>query len=228
MERTFDPEGLRPAAFVCEPDPRSTMFAVVDLKTGAARNVELGDHHGMIAALTLHAGVPQEVAQHFETARNLYLYAWFVYRFYPIAEQQGFACLELALRDRLKSEIAAGVMGKRPTLRPLLKYAVEHGLIRNEGFEIWRNRGAINSRARVEMEKIREMTENNLERITWDESEVEVTEEDLRWDYAAMLVDVLPRLRNEYAHGSTNLHNLALMSMRIVCETINQLYPAPA
>ena len=100
----------------------------------------------------LHAGVPREIVLQFETARNVYLYAWFVYRFYPVAEHQSLACLELALRERLKEEIRTGkIKGKRPTLYPLLKYAVEHELVRNEGFSAWQNRGEIRSRARVEV-----------------------------------------------------------------------------
>ena len=49
-----------------------------------------------------------------------------------------------------------------------------------------------------------------------DESDIQVTAEDLNWDYANMLVDVLPDLRNQYAHGSTDLHNLALRTIQIV------------
>lgn len=37
-----------------------------------------------------------------------------------------------------------------------------------------------------------------------------------------------PRVRNDYAHGSTELHNWALRSFQIVSEIINQLYPKPA
>ncbi len=81
-----------------------------------------------------------------------YLYAWFAYRFYPVAEYQGIACLELALRERLKEEIRTGkIKGKRPTLRPLLKYAVDHGLVKNEGFSAWQNRGEIRSRSRLSL-----------------------------------------------------------------------------
>ena len=124
----------------------------------------------------------------FETARNVYLYSWFVYRFYPVAEHQSLACLELALRERLKEEIRTGeIKGKRPTLRPLLKYAIEHGLVKNEGFATWRNRGEINSRQRLKMEKLREMSEKNLTEIAWDESEIKITAEDLDWDYVKML-----------------------------------------
>jgi len=206
------------------------MWVRIDRVAGTTRPVELADHHEAIAALSLHAGVPQDVALQFETARNLYLYAWFVYRFYPVAEHQSLACLELALRDRLKDDVRAGKVGargNRPMLRALLKYAVTQGMVKNEGFQTWRNRGEINARTRVEMEKMREMSETNLTEISWDDSEIEVTAEDLNWDYANMLVQTLPYIRNEYAHGSTNLHNLVLHTIQIVCEIINQLYEAP-
>jgi hypothetical protein len=207
------------------------MWVRIDRVAGTSRTVELADHREEISRLALHAGVPEDVLLHFETARNVYLYAWFVYRFYPVAEQHSLACLELALRDRLNEDIKRGKLrfrGKRPMLRALLKYAVTQGIVKNEGFETWRNRGEINSRARVEMVKTREMSEKNLTEIAWDDSDIQVTVEDLNWDYANMLVDVLPEVRNRYAHGSTDLHNLALGTIQIVCEIINQLYDAPA
>jgi len=191
--------------------------------------MELADQHEQVSGYVLHAGVPEEIVVQFETAKNVYLYAWFVYRFYPVAEHHSLACLELALRGRLEEEIRTGkIKEKRPTLRPLLKYAVEQGLVKNEGFATWRNRGEINSRYRVEMEKMREAAEKNLDEVTWDESDIQVTEEDLNWDYVDMLADRLPELRNDYAHGSKELHNWALRSVQIVCEIINQLYQPPA
>ena len=227
MHHDFDPERLRPHEFVCEPDPRSKMWVRIDRAAGTIRAAEMSDHHSDIAGLSLHAGVPQDIAIQFETARNVYLYAWFVYRFYPVAEHQSLACLELALRDRLKDDIQTGRVNspvKKPMLRALLKYAVAQGIVRNEGFATWRNRGQVNARARVEMEKIREMSEKNLTEISWDDSNIQVTPADLEWDYTGVLVDTLPFIRNDYAHGSTNLHNLALHTIQIVCEIINQLY----
>ena len=61
MEQKFDLERLRPAEYVCEPDPRSTMFVRVDLTNGTWRPIELADHHEEISAYVLHAGVPQEI-----------------------------------------------------------------------------------------------------------------------------------------------------------------------
>jgi hypothetical protein len=228
-ELKFDSERLRPPGFVCEPDPRNTIFVRIDRINGTSRPIELADHHEQISAYTLHTGVPQEIVLQFETARNVYLYAWFVYGFYPVAENLSLTCLELALRERLKEEIRTGkIKGKRPTLYPLLKYTVDHGLVKNAGFSAWQNRGEINSRARVEMEKLREASEKNLAEITWDESDIQTTAEDLDWDYVKMLPDLLRRLRNEYAHGSTDLHNWSLRSFQSVSEIINQLYQAPA
>lgn len=229
MEQKFDLERLRPSEYVCEPDPRSTMYVRIDPTNGTSRPIELADHHELISAYTLHPGVPQEIVLQFETARNVYLYAWFVYRFYPVAEHQCLTCLELALRERLKEEIRTGkVKGKRPALRLLLKYAVDSGLVRNEGFSAWQSRGEIRSRARAEMEKIREASEKNLTEITWDESDIQITAEDLDWDYVKMLPALLPMVRNDYAHGSTDLHNWALRSFQVVSEIINQVYQPPA
>lgn len=233
-DRPFDPDKLRPPSLVCVPDPRSSAYVRIDDPAiGAVRDIELSDYYEEVAELTLHAGVPGDIVAQFETARNLYLYAWFVYRFYIVAEHQGLACLELALRDRLKAEISAGKIRykgkkvKKPMLRLLLGYAVQQELIKNEGFEVWRNRGIIRSRARVEMEKLREMTEKKLDEITWDKSDIEVTAEDQDWDYVSALVDFLPELRNRHAHGSTDLHNWTLNSIRIASEIINQLYQKP-
>ncbi len=57
---------------------------------------------------------------------------------------------------------------------------------------------------------------------------IQIKAEDLDWDYVKMLPDLLPMLRNDYAHGSTDLHNWALRSFQIVSEVINQLYQPPA
>lgn len=42
--------------------------------------------------------------------------------------------------------------------------------------------------------------------------------------YVETLVEVMPKLRNALAHGSSMLHNNSLSSLRICAEFINQLY----
>jgi len=66
--------------------------------------------HARLDALQLHQGVPMHVRQLFETAKNLSLYSWFVYRFHPIAQLIGYASLERALKERLARERGVDVI----------------------------------------------------------------------------------------------------------------------
>jgi hypothetical protein len=50
--------------------------------------VTLAERYADVSQFELIQSVPLNVRVHFETAKNLYLYAWFVYRFYPVAEQR--------------------------------------------------------------------------------------------------------------------------------------------
>lgn len=43
--------------------------------------------------------------------------------------------------------------------------------------------------------------------------------------YSKSLIDILPDMRNDYAHGSTTLHNDSLTPLKIAAEFINQLFP---
>ena len=191
------------------------------------------DQFESVAEYALSDAVPDKVRIPFDTARNLYLYAWFVYRFYNVAEQQVFACLEMALRERLKDEMPLPEdywpkkrIGQPPSLRPMLRYVIDRGYIQNEGFRTWRNRGIIRARQRYEMEKLQEMRQKELESIQMDYSEVVVTDKDLQeYDYLSILLNDIPSTRNNYAHGSGMLHNQVLHSFEVVSELINQLFP---
>lgn len=228
----FNHDGLRTPEHLCDPDPRTRHFVRVDPETGATQPLSLFDQYKPIAAYTLSQAVPEDVRILFDTARNLYLYAWFVYRFYNVAEQQAFACLEMALRERLKDEMPLPEeywpkkrKGQSPPLRPMLRYVIDRGYIQNEGFRTWRDRAIIRSRQRYELEKLRDMEEKGLESIELDYSEVIITDEDLQdYDYLSVLLKYIPNARNNYAHGSGMLHNQVLHSFEVVSELINQLF----
>jgi hypothetical protein len=114
------------------------VIAWPDPVTGVLRPVKVSDLHDAVSAFSLHAGVPEDIVQHFETVKNVYLYSWFIYRFQPVAELQSLACLEFALRERLANEIRAGnLRDKRPGLQNMMKYAIENQLVKNEGFARW-------------------------------------------------------------------------------------------
>jgi len=230
----FEYDGIRTPDHLCDPDPRTRYFVRLDPETGVTRPLSQSDQYQSIAAYTLSNAVPEDVRILFDTARNLYLYAWFVYRFHNVAEQQVFACLEMALRKRLKEEIPLPDeywprrRERPPSLRPMLRYVIDRGYIQNEGFRTWRDRGIIRSRQRYELEKLREMEENGLESIELDYSEVVVTAEDSQdYDYLSVLLKYISNTRNDYAHGSELLHNRVLHSFEVVSELINQLFPVP-
>jgi hypothetical protein len=71
----FDPEKLRPAEYIYEPDPRNALTAWVDRTSGVLRPVQASDLYYAVAAFVFGQAVPEDIAQHFETVKNLYLYS---------------------------------------------------------------------------------------------------------------------------------------------------------
>ena len=78
---------------------------------------------------------------------------------------------------------------------------------------------------RAQRELIEEMDRKGLDEALFDPSKVEITDEDRNWDLIAHLSESLPKIRNEYAHGSDMLHSQVLGTFELVAEFINQLWP---
>lgn len=193
------------------------------------RQRTLDDQHDAVAAFVLNSSVPDEIATHFETAKNLYLYAWFVFRFYPAAEQHAFASLEFALRER-QSDFVANYKRKHqperePGLGALLRNAIQAGLVKNEAFRAKERWALERARARFGFEISRKMAEEGLTSMVVDYSQVQVTEEDLSHDWLKDFLDAIPYIRNIHAHGSGMLYHTVLHTFEVVTELINQLYP---
>lgn len=203
------------------------MFGI-DHDTGPYGGKAFEAHYSAVAAITLHSGVSEDIVIQFETAKNIYLYAWFVYRFYPVAESQAYACLEFALRERLEGEMIDAGWTEREfgfTLRNYLTYAAKRGYVQNGDFEVWRMGVRMRARHRHFFETITEMERLGLTEMEVDESAIEVKEEDKASDYVGILLDSIPYMRNHYAHGSKTLRKGALVTFRIVSEIINKLWP---
>ena len=60
----------------------------------------LEEMHQLLDDIVLNDEVPDDVYQLFETAKNLSLYSWFMYRFHQVAELMSYTALEMALRHR--------------------------------------------------------------------------------------------------------------------------------
>lgn len=188
----------------------------------------LADHHRDIEAIQLTVGVPEAVSIQFETARNLYLYAWHVYRFFPVAQSQALFSLELGLRMRLPDRLPEPYQRswhKQPMLAGLLAYAIDQRLIRNEGFRRWHQVAQDRARQRRSMEVFQTMLDQQLESVEVNEEQpVIVTLDDQSWDLLKTLRKSLPGVRNELAHGSSMLTNQVLGTIELVAEILSQVY----
>jgi hypothetical protein len=217
-------ECLRDSESALLPDPRTSFFV-------GQVTPSLAAHHVVIDAIRLSAAVPEPIAIQFETARNLYLYAWHVYRFYMVAKVQALTTLELGLRTCLPDRLPEPYQRprqKQPMLAGMLGYAIDHCMIQNEGFRRWHEAAEHSARQRRSFEIVRAMIEQQLEMMEYDETApVEITPEDQRWDLVAVLRESLPHTRNTLAHGSTMLTNQVLGTIELVAEILGQLYPSP-
>lgn len=222
-------EFLREPETVCQPDPRNRHFGASPEGKG------LEDHHRAIAAITLHDDVPEDIVVKFETAKNLYLYAWFVYRFFPVAQSQVYACLEFALHQRFEQEmLKTGWTGERNKkqkkrrhgfgLAEYLEFAGEKEHLSNDDFEAWRLQVQERARHRHSVESIEEMERLGLTEMNVDEVAIEVSEEDRAFDYASDLFKSMVNLRNHYAHGGNSLHSQVLGTFRVAAEIINKVW----
>lgn len=215
---------LRDSSNAMTPDPRTVTWAAPEPPSLAA-------HHAAVSTIQISSAVPEPVAIQFENARNLYLYAWYVYRFYMSATAAALAALEFGLRERLRTTFSEKPLGKKLMLKGLLSMAVGQGLVRNEGFRRWHHAAQVNARERLSMEALKAMIDNELDSLEYQIPEFpefpEILPEDQQWDLVGGLPDSLPTIRNELAHGSSMLTRQVLGTIELVAEILNQLYPGP-
>jgi len=196
-------DSLKELSKINDPDIRNTYWVKLEAN-GGRRPVAVKDRHQQADSLKLHDGVPEEIKIHFETAKNLYLYSWFVYRFGPVAEYHACISLEYALRLKLN--------GKKRGLAQLLKHAVSEGWLKDDGFSVWWNR-------KRQTEYYKQMYKDISKTLG---RELEFKEE--KFEYVKVLTENLPKIRNNYAHGAPTLGPASYMHLQICAEAINQLF----
>ncbi len=230
-----NPDYLRVLDNVLEPDPRSFLSSGVNLKTKETFLVDIEHHHRKISRFILHCNVPEGIIVQFETVKNLYLYAWFVYRFYPISQFQALVCLELALRERFESELEKNRQAlsedkskkKKHSLFNYLNFAIQEGYIKNEDFSDWHNIVRIRCCQRNEREIFQEILDKGLSYKEWNDDDFVVKDEDKDFDFIGPLKSSLIKTRNLYGHGTKALHKEVINTIKIVCEIINKIYEEP-
>jgi hypothetical protein len=211
-------ERMRLLQDLAKPDPRHL-----------GRSDLLASRYTELEGIHVDESVPDNVRQLFETAKNLSLYSWYVYRFHPVARLVAYTCLESALRQLVlrdasfpKNKLRNG----RPVFKEMLKHAVEHGWLRNEGFEIARHLAGVRAKQLVTIGQIEEMTALGLERIESREPSAEEIAAELESStYVHGLTESIPLIRNHLAHGGSFLDSGSVAILKIVAEALNQLYP---
>ena len=93
-------ERLKSLSEVCEPDVRYKHRVDLDTTTGVVSETTIESIYSLIEVINLDKKVPDEVRNHFETAKNLALYSWFVYSFNVVAAMHAYASLEMAVRTK--------------------------------------------------------------------------------------------------------------------------------
>ena len=188
----------------------------------------LEDHHSNLASIILHVDVPKDVKQLFETAKNISLYSWFVYRFHQVSELIAFSALEMALRNRYLKEnpLDPDLKQRPPTLYPLLQYARNEKWITNKGFPSMCERAkylAEHKKAMIKMQTHDFDKEPSM--LIEEPDEDEISEALASLDMVEAITSNAHKIRNNLAHGSSNLHPNSVSTLRTVSEVINQIYP---
>ncbi|MCL1142689.1 hypothetical protein [Shewanella gaetbuli] len=180
-----------------------------------------------IARFTLNKNVPEHIVIQYDTARNLYLYSFHVYRFYNVAQQHLFSALELAIKDGIgedKLKKFAKSRGARLGLSICMQYLRDKKIISNSDFPRWHNRNRAEAEAAYSHKVIEQMVEKGLDEYIWNESEIEQSTIESQWDLVDVMCRTMPKIRNEFAHGSTTLFKDVLVYFDDISIIINKVY----
>ncbi len=188
------------------PDVRQRPLVVVNMRTGETRPKTIEDHYARVNVFSLSESVPDNIQTHFEVAKNLLLYSWFVHNFISPAEMQAYASVEYALRERIGT-----AAGTRLGLRRLFNTAIKDGLIKDTGFRHYR---WLRQKA-IEFDEV-------MQALTGVEPTE--TEPPDPQGYCRMLAETFPPVRNDYAHGSSTLSPGVYLTFGLCCDLINQLF----
>jgi hypothetical protein len=211
-------------------DRRNTYFVLRNRVTGETRPQELKDHYESVGRFVLSETVPEKVRSHFNTAKNVLLYTWFAYGFFPVAELQALNALELALKERIGEDGLKAFKkqlkktGKRHGLQAYIEHAAASKWIKNEDFQAYHRAPYERARYELQLKKSEEMREKGLSSIEYDEDEIVVPEENTT-DFVGILLNTVNWIRNTHAHGEVMLYPASVWQTFEICsDFINALY----
>ncbi|MEO7863342.1 MAG: hypothetical protein ABIU05_23480 [Nitrospirales bacterium] len=190
---------LKPFGQILAADPIWRGFPLYNCEAGTSRQRTLRNHYAGIESITLSQSVSETVREQFDAARNLFLYSWFVYAFIPIAQLHAFSPIEYAIR--IKS-------GNPLMLRAGLELAIKEQWIKDGGFRYY------------DINVHQDMLGDDMPPVSSPAAK------DIQ-SYCKILLDSLPDLRNELAHGNPMTYPGGLDVFAICADLINQLFELP-
>jgi hypothetical protein len=206
-------EGFRSVAEMAKPDGRQCHL-IVGERDGPMVPKSVHHQHAMAEQYAVSAAVPEDIRIQWDTARNLWLYAWHVWRFYPVAEKHVYAVLEMSLRIKLGHDR----VDRPPSLKALMDEAIRKKLLRDEPLEYHQ---AIKARHAQEREIEESIAMESGDSMPPPDP---VTDSQL---YCKLLASTFPRLRNRYAHGSSSVTFTVGRTFSLCRDLINQLFTTP-
>jgi len=199
---------------VYSPHPNQHLFGVLDTASGEVRPKTIEDHYAAIERVSLLRHVPETIRVSFDTARNLFLYSWFVWRLLPVASLYAYITLEYALGIRARGSMSSDETAPRG-LGPLLELALSRQWVVVEELSQYRR---IDRAQKQALERWRSIFEEEELVLNWAP---QVNPD----SYARQISQAIPALRNELAHGTEYLSPSALSTLELCRDMILQLFP---
>lgn len=226
MDSYLPSEEFRKPNDITKPDIRSTQMGISSVEY----------FHKLIQDYELHEHVPEKIRFQFDTVRNLFLHAYYVYRFYPIVKHQLYVTLEHAInecigsdsldkyRKSLNKSLPKDVPKYSRGLKLNLKYLVEHELIHNEDFEVWRRGKKQAAEGKYRAKILSKMRDCNLSEYQWNDADIDYEGVQYDYDYTADILELIPKIRNFFAHGQSDLRPTPMVDFEVVSVIINNIF----
>ena len=195
-DHNFPADDFRSLEHIQSPDPRHNFFLKKGIET----------FHSQLSELNLNSSIPPEVRVGFETARNLLLYSFYVYRFSTVARFQAYSVLENAIKIRAANDPSVKLKG----LKQCIEYALKQRWFKDEGVRQYLRLAEIRDDTPVFFENSNEPPPN-------------VVKSPDGW--IQRIKKSFPVIRNGIAHGTPLLLGGDFTVLEMCCDLINQLFP---
>jgi len=121
--------------------PDSRIASVMTWTQDGLQPVTLPELYNAVAALEPPTSGPESLRSAFAVARNVWLYGWFHWPLFTVAEHEAYRCVEMALKQRCRADGVFQETGKdrdRANLGWMSQQAMRRGWLRDDGFAQYR------------------------------------------------------------------------------------------